>query len=831
MNLLHFRHLIGRDFRYAVRALTRSPAFTSTAIFTLALVIGANTAVFSLTDAILIKPLPYPESENLARLEVAGRTIRGEGTIETHDGATWEHLRDGVTAIDVAVTRGGSGLGREVNLSVDSLVSSVGQERVSAGYFRVLGIPPLLGREFTLEEDRPGGPAVAVLSYDLWQRAFDGDPSAVGETLLLRGEPYEVVGIMPASFRSLTEGVDVWTPVRPSLSGEGLGTNYGIIARVKPGFTWTEALARMPPLDEDYFRRFMGSDWAASEPTGGFSLAPLQQAITANAKVPLITIFTAAAIVMLIACVNLAALLAARAGGRAKEIATRMALGSGRGAVVRQLFTESLVLGAVGGALGLLVARFGLDGLKAIGTSTYGEWSAATLDWRALALTAGLAFVTSVLFGLYPALHASRVDVRAALSDGGGKNIAGRRRRWAGRLLVGAQTALGVVLLIVAGLLIRTFVNLQSLDPGFDSAGVVTASVSLQDARYDSAAQMNGLFEESLRRIEATPGVESAAVSLGLPYQHLLNLNFAFTDEETSTGPRIANVMYTTPDLFETLRIPHLGGRLLAESDGTSSPPVVVVSQDFVDIVANGDSPIGRRIRIGNAEREIVGIVGSVKVAGAGFYIPGMMTGPLTSAPLIYMPASQTPDSFMAFHNSFSPMWTVRARDLAAAEAMLQQAISAADPLLPIRGPRRMSDIRAEATAEERLLTVLVGVLATAALLLAATGLYGLVAQAIGERRREFGVRMALGATAVQTMRSIALSGVTVAGIGAAFGLLLAWMTVRVLDSRSILWGVESRDPATFIAVSIFLILVASIASFVPARRIMSLEPAKALRD
>jgi predicted lysophospholipase L1 biosynthesis ABC-type transport system permease subunit len=341
---------------------------------------------------------------------------------------------------------------------------------------------------------------------------------------------------------------------------------------------------------------------------------------------------------------------------------------------------------------------------------------------------------------------------------------------------------------------------------------------------------MNRLFDESLRRLAAAPGIESAAVSLELPYRRLLNMNFAFADEATPTGPRIANVMYATPDFFETLRIPLRAGRTLADTDTASVPSVVVVNDDFVDMGANGENPIGRRIRIANAEREIVGIVGNVKVTEAGFSLPDMQTGPLTSAPLVYLPAAQIPDSFMGIHTWYSPMWTVRARDMGAAEAALRQAITAADALLPIGSVRRMSDIRAEATAEQQLLMILVGVLAAAALLLSAVGIYGLIAHAVGERRREFGVRMALGATAAQTVRSIALSGIALACIGVVVGLGFAWITVRVLDSQSILWGVDAHDPITFAGVAAFLLVVASIASVLPALRILRLEPARMLR-
>src|SRR5262245_36332465 len=346
----------GRDLQYAIRVLCRTPVFTTAAIVTLSLAIGANTAVFSLVDAILIKPLPYPEPDRLGYVVAPIRTTEGEYVIDSHNGTTWERLRDEVPAIDAAVTRASSSRGQQVNLVVGDSAVSVRHARVGSGYFRVLGVAPVVGREFTQEEDRPGGPAVTVLSYGLWQRLFNGDSSAVGKTLLLRGEPHVIVGVMPRELRGEGGDFDVWTPVRPSPIGEGAGLNYGVVARVKPGYTWASALAEMPALDEEYFSSVMGRNWADAQPSGRFSLVPMQQALTASAAKPLVTLFGAVGAVLLVACVNLAALLLARASSRAKEIATRLALGASRGAVARQLFAESLMLGVLGGVFGLLLS-------------------------------------------------------------------------------------------------------------------------------------------------------------------------------------------------------------------------------------------------------------------------------------------------------------------------------------------------------------------------------------------------------------------------------------------------------------------------------------------
>jgi predicted permease len=821
----------GRDLKYALRVLPRTPAFTTTAIVTLALAIGANTAVFSLVDAILIKPLPYPEPDRLAYVVVPVQTVVGERVVEAHDGTTWELLRDGVTAIDVAVTTAGSGLGQQINLAVGDEAASVRQARVSAGYFRVLGVAPLVGREFAPEEDRPGGAAVTVLSYVLWQRLFNGDPSAIGKTLLLRGEPHEIVGVMPRELRGETGDFEVYTPVRPTPDGEGSGTNYGVIARVKPGYTWAQALAAMPALDEEYFRRLVGRNWADAQASGRFSLVPMQQALTAGAAKPLGTLFGAVAAVLLVACVNLAALLLARATGRTKEIATRLALGSGRTAVVRQLFVENLVIGAAGGAFGALVGFVCLEALKMLGATTFTEWAAVTLDLRTLAMTAAVALASSILFGLFPAFVATGLDVNATLKQGGERGNVRGSRHWTRRSLVTAEIALGAVLLIVTGLLIRTFVNVSGLEPGFDASRVTTASVSLQDARYDTAAKVNRLFDESLRRIESSPGVESAAVSLELPYRRLLNIGFSFVDEATPTGPRITNLTYATTGFFDTLRIPLLTGRKLVATDTASASPVVVVSQHFVDMLANGQSPVGRQIRLAGVQREIVGVVGNVNITESGFSLPNMMDGPVTSGPLVYLPAAQTPDELLDVHVWYSPTWTVRAASGTAAETALRSAIAAVDPLLPIGTIRPMAELRTAATAREQLLMVLVGVIGAAALLLSAVGVYGLIAHSVAERRRELGVRLALGATTGRTIRSVAWSGIGLAVLGAVAGLLLAWPVARALDARGLLWGVDSHDPATFIGGVAFVLVVASIASVVPALKILRLDPAQALRE
>jgi predicted permease len=826
-----FLDTLGRDVRCALRVLWRTPAFTATAVATLALAIGANSAVFSLADAILLRPLPYPHPEHLAAIVTIRQSPAGQDIDDSQDGATWEAIRDRATAVDVALAA--PGFGRAVNLVVDHAAASVSQARVSAGYFRVLGVAPAAGREFTVDEDRPGGPAVAVVSHALWQRVFHGDRSAVGRTLRLRGEAYEVVGVMPDGFENPGDAADVWTPARPSTTGEGGGTNYLVIARVRDGHTWADANGELASIGGAFFTARGLKDGT----TRWLALTPMQQELVQDARQPIEMLAAAVAMVLLIACVNLAALLLARGGGRAREIATRMALGSGRAAIVRQLLVESVVLGLSGGALGLAAAFLGLESLKTLGGATFQEWTRVTLDARALGVTAGLSLLTSLLFGLVPALQASRVNfnVNAALTDGGARVVSGGSRHWIRRVLVASEVALGVVLLVVTGLLTRTFINLRALDPGFDPSNVTTARASLQDARYATAAAITRLFDDSLAELARTPGVEAAAVSLELPYTRLLNNGFRLGDEPLDDDHQyIANFTYVTPRFFDTFRIPVRRGRGFTEADRADAPLVAVVNETFVRVWCKGLDPIGRTIGRGATARQIVGVVGDVQVANSGFRFPGSGSGPLTTSPLVFLPTAQTSDGFYrTVHTWFTPVWSVRSSGAANPGQTIAHAINAVDPLLPVGSIRSMASVQAAATAQQRLLMTLVGVLSIAALLLSAIGLHGLIAQNVADRTREFGIRLALGATAGGTVRSVAGSGLALAGIGAIGGGGVSVLAVRFAQSlnATIFWSVGAHDPLTYAAVAACLLIVAAVASLVPALRILRLDPARALRE
>jgi predicted permease len=686
----------------------------------------------------------------------------------------------------------------------------------------VLGVAPLIGREFTGDEDRAGGPPAVMLSHALWRTMFDGDPTVIGRTLMIRGEAATIAGVMPPGFRS-GAAADVWTPIRPSTTGEGEGENYLILVRVRPGIEWARADAEI---------RQIGADVARARPLPAgvsltFGLDPLQTGMTADLRGPLLMLWAAVGLALLIACVNLAGLLLARASARSREIATRIALGSGRGAMVRQLVVESVLLAAIGWIAGVALGAAILQELKALAADALDIWQPVALDGRAVAAAGLLALSASSVFGIAPAFHATRIDVHAALVEGGTRSVARGGRSWARRLLIVTQVALGVVLLVGAGLLVRTFLHLRHLDPGFDASGVVTASVSLQDARYRTAERVRRLADETLVRLAQTPGVTGAAVSLGLPYERLLNLGFRHLDGTEAAAPRgrMTSAAYVAGDFFATLRIPVRAGRAFDRRDRADSPPVAIVNDTFARQYLGGAAgAIGRRIAFAGSEREIVGVVGDVQVR------PGWGdSGPIATMPLAYIPLEQASDGFLRLvHGWFAPAFIVRTEGKTDAVAVLRRAIDATDPLLPFARVRDMSQVRDASLARQRFLMVLLAGLAFAAVLLAAVGIHGLIATTVLERSREMGIRVALGATLSQAMRSLALPGILLTLAGTAIGLAASLAFARLLAHY--VWGVSTTDPVTFAAVGAILLVVASVASFVPALRILRIDPATILR-
>lgn len=821
MNTIRPLETLVRDLRYAARALRRSPGFFCTAVLTLALGIGANTAIFSIVDRLLLRPLPYPHADRLAQISLQ-YLGHGGGLNTAVNGRIWELIRDGSPALDKAVYSA-SVTGINLAFPGQNRAEFARQQRVGSGYFRVLGVPPMVGREFSADEDRAGGPPVAVISHALWQRVFALDPGVTGKTIHLRGEPHQVVGVMPADFRT-NSVVDVWTPLRPNTTGEGQGTNYHVIARLPEGLTWAAVQQQLAAI------------WAARPRTRRTNQVeeyqlfafPLQASFTQDIRTPLLILWSAVGMVLLIACVNIASLLLARAGSRSRELATRLALGCGRAGVVRQLLTESVLVSITGGALGLALGSLALGGLEKLAGDLFPVWQRVQVDSRILTVTLGLSLFTSLVFGLAPALHFSRIDIHGSLIQGGSRGHAGRANHWPQRFLVMTEVALGVILLVSAGLLLRSFAHLRGLDPGFDPNRVLTASFSLQDARYKDPAAVGRLFRDGIERMRQIPGVESAAVTLSLPFESALNVGFHRLDGPAAREQgrtEITNITYVTPGYFETLRIPLRRGRSLQESDSAATAPAAVINDAFAAAYFREQEALGSHFSIGSQNFEVVGVVGNVQ-SGAGW---GEF-GPLGQVPFIYISSGQVPANLLAAaHTWFAPHWVVRGTGGGAAlKSGMQQAAAAVDPLLPISGFKAMDEVRAGTLAMERFMMSLLAGLAGLSLLLSGIGLYGLISGSVVERTRELGIRMALGATFGQAVRSVVLPGFWLTLAGVSLGLLGALAVTRVL--RSMLWGVTTTDPLTLGAVTAGLLVVAVLASLAPAARILRLDPANTLR-
>jgi predicted permease len=805
--------------KLAARQLWRSPGFTVTVVVTLALSIGANTAIFSVVNALLLKQLPYAQPERMGTIFARTTGADSFDVRKSIDGEQWELLRDNVPSLlSAAFFPRSTG----VNLQAGPHVQYLHAGRVSAHYFDVLALHPLLlGRNFTDDEDRPHGPKTAILSYRLWRTLFGTNPNALGQAVLLKGEPYTIIGVLPEN-STTPLNADLYTALQPSRDGEGQGTNFAVITRLREGASWQKADAE---LNTAWGRTAWMQRFTKNNPGGHMTYysVPLQPGQAKTLRPQVLALMLAAGFILLIACANLAGLTLVRMLRRTSEIATRLALGASRWQIQRQLWIDNLLLAVVGGGAGIAVGYVALRGLLLLLPEHFLPVANVPLDARVLGFTLSLSLLTSVLCGMLPALTTRKVDLRASISSHTVIGAGSLRLRQA---LIAGEVALTVVLLAAAGLLIRTLIHLETLPPGFNPTGVITAKASLDDARYRDPAAFRKLLNESLDAMRQIPGVQNAAVGLTLPYERALLNGVTRSDGKDAGRTIMTNQVYVTPGYFDTLQVPVLAGRTFTDADGPDAQRVVVINQTFARKFFHGDNPIGRYLD----KQMIVGIVADTVLSSGSRLNEG--SAPVTTEEAIYIPAAQILESksLAILHVWFQPSWIVRAaRPIEGLNAQMQHALASVDPNLPFSGFYNMEDLMAATLATQRVEVALLSAMASLALLLSVVGIFALVANMVAQRTREIGIRIALGSTIQRAMIHIGSSGVSSSVVGLVVGLILCVGALRAM--RNVIYGIGVYDAPTMITVVLTLSAMIVLATTVPTLRVARIDPAKTLRE
>ena len=798
-----------QDIRYAARSLLRTPSFTVIAVLTLALGIGANTTIFSVLYDALLRPLPYPAQDRLAGVQ---QTVRGDAGYLAVTYREFRYLAEHARMFE------GLAASTEVgfNLASGEGAARVSGLHVSHNYFQVLGVEPAIGRGFTADEDQESGPLAVVLSDAVWRQQFAADVSLLGRTITLDGRPFTVVGVMPAGFRSQPDA-QVWTTLAQVSRSIGGGENLGLVGRLKPGVTWDAARAEFEALNAGWRAEFKNN-----EAVLGIAVAPLREVVAQGDAGPVRVLFGAVALVLLIACANVANLMLGRGASRSREIAVRVAVGASRGRIIRQVLTESLLLALAGGLFGLLVAEWSLGGLVRLLPPGSNVGPDPHLDAVALGFTFVTAALTGLLFGLVPAWQVSRADLQATLKDGGGRTTGSASHHRLRRALVVGELAVSVVLLIGSGLLIRTFANLMREDGGFDPRPVLSAEIWLTGSQYDSTAKIAGFYHDLETRLRAIPGVRSAAVvEAGMPLERGGNMGVQVDGEWIKAQ---TNYRTITPAYFSTLSVPLKRGRAFSDADGGGAPQVAVVSELFARRHMGGlDRAIGRTVHVGGPSgptAQVVGIVGDVRqfIGERPF-------------PTVYIPSAQTPASFTRVFSGWFPIHVLvqTAGDPALMQPLIERTLRTADARVPVGRVRPMRDVLAQSLAFQRFLMTLLGAFAGLALVLAAIGTYGVISYLVTQRTHEIGVRMAIGARAVDVMRAVLGQGLALAAAGALLGLGGAVALTRLMSG--LLYGVAPANVPTYAVVTLMLVLIALLACWLPARRAAKIDPLVALRS
>jgi putative ABC transport system permease protein len=801
-----------QDLRYAFRLLAKSPAFTLIAIFTLALGVGANTAIFSVVNSVLLRPLPFRDPSRLVLVIEKSKyptiTVSYENYLDWRD---QNHEFESMEAI----------YGNNMTFTAKGEPQRLIARFVTAGFFPLLGVSPSVGRNFTPEEDRAGGTPVAILSYGLWQRSFGGSNEVLGQVVNLDSQPYTVVGILPSGYKFFQDA-DVFLPFHPWAKTLPDDRNWhpGIlpVARLKAGVTIEQARAEMVGISKRLEQQYPLYNTGCSS-----DVILAHDQLVQSSRPALLLLLGAVSFVLLIACVNVANLLLARAASRGREVAIRTAMGATRARIMRQLLTESFILSLAGGALGLLLGWAALPPLLKISASSLPPDSKVGLDAWVFAFTAGIALLTGLFFGIFPALRAAKLDLRETLNENSRGATAGPGRHLLGNTLVSLEIALALLLLVGAGLLLRSFSRMQNVAPGFQADHLLVADVPVSQAAYAKPEQRFGFYDRLVDSAKALPGVRAAGAATFLPVSgggSVIHFNIQGRAPKSASDFIAAGYRAVTPGYFETLGVPLLQGRLFTAADRENAVAVCIINASMAKIYFPDINPLGQHMQLGATPikeipfMEIVGVIGDVR--------PGLGTDPQAE---MYLPYRQADGILPVFQLSVV-MRT--AGDPLTQTSALRSALSQIDPNEPLVKVRTMDDNIAATVSQPRFRAWLIGIFAVLALVLAAVGVYGVMSYTVTQRTNEIGVRVTLGAEPPDIFRAIVGEGLRLALLGVGVGLVAALALTRLL--RTFLFGISAYDPLTFIGVSALLTIVALAASFFPARRATQVDPLIALR-
>ena len=805
-----------QDIRYAVRKLSRTPGFTTIAAFTLALAIGATTAIFSVIDGVLLKPLPFRDPERVVRVTNLRDGNRMVSSVPDFlDIRAQSKSYASLAALDA----------QAMNLTGGSEPERIGAARVGATFWSLLGVTPQVGRGFAPNEDSQSAARTVVLSDGLWKRRFGGDRRIVGKTIALDGNSFTVIGVAPPGF-SFPDRPDVWIPLvfaQDDLNPDGRGAHWmGIMGRLAPNVTVTQATSELVTIT-----RRLEQQYPESNTNMSGAVIPMQEYLVGDVRPALYVMLGAVAFVLLIACANVANLLLVRAASRESEMAVRTALGAGAWRLVRQLVIESVLLAMIGGVFGTLLALWGVDLLLSMAPNGLPRINEVTVNGSVLVFTAGVTAVTGVLFGLFPALHAARANVGGMLKEGMRGSSGGVASRRARNTLVMAEMALAVVLLVGAGLLIRSFSKLLAVDPGFRAERVVTFAIAAPDTKYGQYAQRRELVSNLVERMKRVPGAQGAAVVTGLPLSNIMmrtSAHIVGTPPERPGERKSTDVAMATPGYFTTMGIPLVAGRDFTDRDGSGAPVVSIVNQEFVKRYFPNENPIGKRIELGWDQ--------DTASTGGNMTLGGEIVGVVANVKRRGLSQEVFPETYASYMQPTFSNFSVVVRstaDPSTVMAAIRAQIRELDRDLPLSDLRQLKELVAASVSRPRFYTTILGVFASIALILAAVGIYGVISYAVSLRTRELGIRIALGATGRQVSGLVLQQGVGLAIAGVAVGGAGAYWLTRLLSK--LLFGVSATDPLTFVGVAALLTAIAAIASFVPARRAAKVDPLLAMRE